>query len=132
VFWLDNTNNWVYAILEKGFVYVTAYPDHLFIFLLTVAGLLALVGYTAYFAKKSFGTESLDQLDMRKVGAIITALGMYFLVTYVLWLLFGTVPKWSGWWAWFLGHNMDLWLLTIPFIGLPLLFTKRPTKEEST
>lgn len=122
MFWLNNTGNWLSSALEKGTQYVTAYPDHILSFGLTTIGLLALTIYAAYFAKKSIGTESLEKLDLRKVGAIITAAGLYFLVIYVMWLLWGTDAKWSFWYAWFLGHNMDLWALCLPLVGVPLMF----------
>lgn len=124
MFWLNNAGNWISVALAKGTEYITAYPDHILSFGLTTIGLLALTLYSVYFSIKSFGTESLEKLDLRKVGGIITALGLYFLVVYVMWLLFGTDAKWSSWYAWFLGHNMDLWVLSLPLIGLPLLFHK--------
>ncbi|MCW4014768.1 MAG: hypothetical protein NWF06_00180 [Candidatus Bathyarchaeota archaeon] len=122
MFWLNNTGNWASTVTEKGIEYVTAYPDHILSFGLTTVGLLALALYAAYFTKKSIGTQSLEKLNLRKVGAIVTAVGLYFLVIYVMWLLFGTDAKWSYWYAWFLGHNMDLWALVLPLAGVPLLF----------
>ncbi len=124
MFWLNNAGNWISVVLAKGTEYVTAYPDHILSFGLTTIGLLALTLYSVYFSIKSFGTGSLEKLDLRKVGGIVTALGLYFFVVYVMWLVFGTDAKWSSWYAWFLGHNMDLWVLSLPLIGLPLLFHK--------
>ncbi|MFB3890048.1 MAG: hypothetical protein ACE14S_11200 [Candidatus Bathyarchaeia archaeon] len=128
MFWLNNTGNWIDAITRKGIEYLTGYADHIFSFALTTVGLLALALYTAYFAKKNMGTESVEQLDLRKVGGIVTALGLYFLVVYVMWLFLGTDAKWSTWYAWFLGHNMDLWALSLPLVGLPLLFQHKPAE----
>ena len=125
MFWLNNTGNWTSVIAEKGIEYVTAYPDHIISFGLTTIGLLALTLYTAYFSKKSMSLTSFKEVNLRKIGAIITALGLYFFVIYVMWLLFGTDAKWSSWYAWFLGHNMDLWALSLPLIGVPLLFHKK-------
>jgi hypothetical protein len=137
VFWLNNATSWIIVVMEKGTEYVTAYPDHVLSFGLTTIGLLALAVYAAYFTKKSIGTESWQKLDLKKIGAIIMALGLYFLVIYVMWLAVGTkmeyVPaldkvvdvKWSNWYAWFLGHNMDLWALSLPLVGLPLLFERK-------
>ena len=125
MFWLNNTGNWTSVITEKGIEYVTAYPDHIISFGLTTIGLLALTLYTAYFSKKSMSLTSFKEVNLRKIGAIITALGLYFFVIYVMWLLFGTDAKWSSWYAWFLGHNMDLWALSLPLIGVPLLFHKK-------
>jgi len=128
VHWVNNTGNWIGAISREGIEYVTAYPDHIFSLGLTSIGLLALMLSTAYFTKKSIGANSLSELDLRKVGAIITAIGLYFLIVYVMWLFLGTDAKWSTWYAWFLGHNMDLWMMALPLVGLPLLFTRKPPK----
>lgn len=124
MFWLNNTGNWTAALLENGIEYITSYPDHIISFGLTTIGLLILTIYTAYFTKKSLSLESLEKINLQKIGGIITALGLYFFVIYVMWLLFGIDSKWSSWYAWFLGHNMDLWVLSLPLIGIPLLFQK--------
>ncbi len=47
---------------------------------------------------------------------------MYFLWNYLTWIYFGGDAVWSYWYAWFLGHNLDLWFLSLPLMGLPLLF----------
>lgn len=122
VFWLNYTCNWLGTILTKGIEYVSAYPVNLFSFCLTSIGLLLLALYTASFTKKSIGIEDLNGLDINRIGFIVTFFGLYFVVTYFLWLLFGSVGGWSIWYAWFLNHNMDLWLLTAPMLGLPLIF----------
>jgi hypothetical protein len=130
VFWLDNTCNWIDTAINKGTEYVTAYPDHILSFGLTTGGLLMLALYTAYFAKKTIGAQSLSEVDWRRVGGIVTAMGLYFLVIYVMWLFFGTDAKWSSWYAWFLGHNMELWVMALPLIGLPLMFWRK--KKQAT
>lgn len=127
VHWINNTGNWVGAISRMGIEYVTSYPDHILSVGLTTVGLLALAVYAAYFTKKSIGANSLAEVNLRKVGVIITALGLYFLLIYVMWLFLGTNAKWSTWYAWFLGHNMDLWLMSLPLVGVPLLFKEKPT-----
>jgi hypothetical protein len=132
VFWLTNTSMWIITLLEKGTGYLTSYPQNLLSFILTALGLLALAIYTAYFTKKSSGAESLQELNLKTVGAIIIALGMYFLWNYLTWIFFGGNYLWSDWYAWFLGHNMDLWMLSLPLLGLPLLFTNRLSKENNS
>ena len=129
MFWINNTGNWIGAIERKGFEYVTSHPDHIFSFVITSFGLLALGLYAAYFTKKSIGASSWREIDLQKAGAIVTLVGLYFLTLYGLWLLFGTDAKWSTWYAWFLGHNMDLWALTLPLIGIPLMFVNKPQVE---
>jgi thiamine transporter ThiT len=123
---------WIITLLEKGTGYLTSYPQNLLSFILTALGLLALAIYTAYFTKKSSGAETLQELNLKIVGVIILALGMYFLWNYLTWIFFGGDYLWSDWYAWFLGHNLDLWMLSLPLLGLPLLFTNRLSKESSS
>jgi len=125
VFWYVNTGLWVSTIQTKGTQYLTSYPENLLSFIVTTVGMLALAFYTAYFAKKSAGTETLEKLKLRTVGAIIIAVGLFFLWNYLTWIFFATDASWSWWYAWFLGHNMDLWLLSLPLVGLPLLFQRK-------
>jgi len=133
VFWLTNSSMWFVTLTyQKPIGYITSYPQNLLSFILTTFGLLALAIYTAYFTKKSSGAESLQELNLKTVGAIIIALGMYFLWNYLTWIFFGGNYLWSDWYAWFLGHNMDLWMLSLPLLGLPLLFTNRLSKENNS
>jgi len=128
VFWLTNTSIWLGTLQVKGTDYLTAYPENLLSFILTAFGLLALAIYATIFAAQSRRAQSLEELKMRTAGAIILSLGMYFLWNYLTWILFN--PPWSDWYAWFLGHNLDLWLLSLPLLGLPLIFIKRRSKEQ--
>jgi uncharacterized membrane protein YqhA len=107
----------------KGTDYLFTYPENFVSFVLTTFGLLALLLAMVKFARKSFGIRTLEELDLRVLGAIIVALGLYFLWNYLSWIIFDT--PWSAWYAWFLGHNLDLWLLSIPLVGLPLLFRRK-------
>jgi hypothetical protein len=125
VAWLNNMGMWVYAVAEKGVQYISLYPVNAFSFAVTTVGLLLLVVYAAYFAKKSFRAESFNKLDLYKIGLILTFFGLYMDLNYVLWLLFGSVGGWGAWYAWMLGHNMDQWVLALPLLGLPLLFRKK-------
>jgi hypothetical protein len=125
VFWLNNTGMWIATVMSKGTEYLTTYPENLLSFASTTVGLLALVVFTAFFSKKSVGTETLEKLKLRTLGAIIVALGLYFLWNYLTWIFFGGDNLWSEWYAWFLGHNLDLWLLSLPLVGLPLLFKRQ-------
>jgi hypothetical protein len=124
VFWLNNTGNWIAAVIEKGINYILLYPANLLSFLITTVGLLLLALYAAYFSKKSIGRESLSKINMHIVGVIVTLVGLYFLGHYVMWLFLGSVGGWCTWYAWLLGHNLDLWAMSLPFVGLPLLFRK--------
>ena len=125
MFWINNTGNWIGAVERKGIEYVTLYPDHILSFGLTTVGLLALAIYAAVYTKQSSALDSFSQLNLKKAGVIITLLGLYFLVNYVSWLFLGTDAKWSTWYAWLLGHNMDFWTLSLPLVGIPLMYSDR-------
>lgn len=140
VFWLINTSIWLSVIRGKGIEYlwvevtkvngiehVIPHPEHLVSFITTVFGLLLLAIYSGYFTKKSAHTEALQDLKLRVIGVIILALGMYFFWNYFSWVVFAG-NTWNDWYAWFLGHNMDLWMLSLPLVGLPLLFYRKPSK----
>jgi hypothetical protein len=132
VFWLLNTSSWVLEVSNKGTQYLTNYPQNMISYIVTLAGLLALTIYSGYFAWKSRKVQSLQELNLRTAGAIISALGMYFLWNYLTWIFFGGNYVWSNWYAWFLGHNLDLWMLSLPLAGLPLIFyTKHKTGNNS-
>ena len=143
VFWLINTSIWIGVVINKGISYLWVvpmqvngverlipHPENLVSFITTVFGLLALAIYSGYITKKSTHIENLQDLKRRAIGGIVLALGLYFLWNYFSWVIFaGTV--WNDWYAWFLGHNMDLWMLSLPLVGLPLLFSKEPSKPEA-
>jgi hypothetical protein len=122
--WFDNATVWVAAVLAKGVDYVLLYPANIFSFTLTTVGLLVLGIYAAYFTRKSISKGQLEKLNLGRVGLIITCFGLYFLIIYVMWILLGSVGGWSDWYSWFLGHNVELWMMAIPLVGVPLLFKK--------
>ncbi len=127
-FWLTNTGAWMQVIdSAKGTAYLTSYPQHLFSFAITVIGLLALAIYAGFVAWKNRNASTLQDLNMHGATAIITLLGMYFLWNYLSWVFFN--GGWSSWYAWFLGHNLDLWMLSLPLLGIALLFYKAPPSK---
>ena len=127
VLWLNNTGMWITALLSKGTEYIGAYPENLISFALTIYGLPVLAVFTVYFAGKSIsaGADAFEKLHLRALGAIIVGIGLYFLWNYLTWIFFGGNHLWSDWYAWFLGHNLDLWMLSLPLVGLPLLFNRQ-------
>ena len=129
VFWLLNMGAWMSVVIGKGTQYLTNYPQHILSFIITVFGLLFLTIYAGYFTWKSRRVQNLHDLNLRASGAIIAALGLYFLWNYLSWIFFGGDYVWSSWYAWFLGHNLDLWMLSLPLFGLPLLFYNKPMKQ---
>jgi hypothetical protein len=127
-YWFLNSGIWVFVIPVKGIDYLTTYPYMMVAFLSTILGLLALTLYSAYAAKKLLSFETLQDLDQKPLGVIITGLGLFYLWNYLTWIFFGGNHVWSDWYAWLLGHNMDLWMLSLPLVGLPLLFEGRKKK----
>jgi hypothetical protein len=129
VFWLTNTSIWISIVSFGGWGGVTNYPVNTISFILTVFGLLALAIYTAGYTA-TFSRAKTPALSIKTLGFIITAIGMFFFWEYLSWIFFGGDYLWSNWYAWFLGHNLDLWMLSLPLVGLPLLFYKQPTTNE--
>jgi hypothetical protein len=127
-YWLLNSGIWVFVLPLKGMEYLTIYPYMMVAFLSTVLGLFALTLYSAYATKKLSGFETFQDLDPKPLGVIITGLGLFYLWNYLTWIFFGGNYVWSEWYAWLLGHNMDLWMLSLPLVGLPLLFEGRKKK----
>jgi hypothetical protein len=128
-FWLVYSSIWVGVVQQKGAEYLTARPENMISFALTLGGLVALAIYMAYFAKKSTVTQTLGEVRLGTLGVIILALGLYFLWNYLSWVILAG-DQWNDWYAMFLGHNLDLWMLSLPLVGLPLLFYRREHKEE--
>jgi thiamine transporter ThiT len=129
VFWLLESTIWISVIQAKGWGYLTSYPQNLLSYVLSVFGLLALAIYAAGFSAKSRRAETLQELNLKIVGVIILAFGLYFLWNYLTWIYFG---GWSNWYAWFMGHNEDLWILSLPMLGLPLLFSDKPNEKNGS
>jgi hypothetical protein len=127
-FWLSNSGMWMTTIIDKGTGYLFTYPEAMVSSTATIAGLLTLALFTTYYAGKSADIQRIEKLELRPVGAILLALGLYFLWNYLTWIFFG---GWNEWYAWFLGHNLDLWLLSLPLVGLPLLFHNKNSHSQS-
>ena len=124
VWWLNNTGLWINAIIIKGSQYLTNYPINMISFISTIFGLLLLGIIAIIFSKKSIGTEQIELLNFKIVGSIIIFTGLYFLWNYLAGIVYGS-ELWSVWYAWFLGHNLDLWALSLPLLGIAILFKKQ-------
>ena len=132
LFWFTNMCDWIYAVNFEGINYLLLPANllNLFSFLLTTVGLLVLTVYAAYFSRKSVWNRFLDQTYLRKVGVIVTSFGTYFVVIYMLWIYFGSVGGWSPMVRLVpRSQRSDLYLLTLPLAGLPLLFWEKPQEQ---
>lgn len=130
VFWLLNTTLWISVIDEagKGIPYLTTYPQNLLNFVLAAFGLLALGIYAVFLTAKSWSAQTLEDINLKAWGVVILSLGLYFLWNYLTWIYFG---GWSDWYAWFLGHNENLWIMALPMLGAPMLFIEKLKKKNS-
>jgi hypothetical protein len=124
VFWLTNSSIWISILNFRGWVAITNYPINTVSFILTVFGLLTLAIFSAGFTT-AYSRAKVKIVDLRTVGAVILAVGLFFLWEYLSWIIFDVNNNlWSDWYAWFLGHNLDLWMLALPLLGIPMLFFK--------
>jgi len=132
VFWLTNMSLWFSIVSFRGWSGITNYPINVLSFVLTVFGLLALSIFSIGFTVSSIRAKPFAKLNLKVAGVMITLLGLYFLWEYLSWIFFGGNYLWSDWYAWFLGHNLDLWILSLPMLGIPLLFASRSNEENSS
>jgi len=121
VFWFNYTMQWIAALMDTGVRFVL-YPINAFGFALTAVGLLGVAFYAALSFRRTLGSEKLTGLGLRKIGVIVTAVGLYFDLMLLLYLLFGSVGGYNMWHTFFVYHNVYLWCLAFPVAGLPLLF----------
>jgi hypothetical protein len=124
VFWFNYTMQWIAAIIQKGVGFVTLYPINAFSFALTAVGLFLLTLYATVSFREISGKNALTRVELKRAGVIITLFGLYFDLTFLLWLLFGSVGGYNMWHTFFIFHNVDLWSLALPLAGLPLLLQK--------
>ena len=125
VFWFNYTMQWIAALIHKGISFVVLYPMNAFGFALTAVGLLLLTMFAAFSFRRTLGKGKVNGLDLKRIGVIAIAFGLYFDLTFFLWILFGSVGGYNMWHTFFVYHNVDLWCLTLPLAGLPLLFQTR-------
>lgn len=125
VLWFNYTAQWWSEIYLHGTEFLISSPRYGFEFIVTVCGLLLLGVYAAVYAKNSSGTETLAGLNLRKAGVILTALGLYFDLIALLWLVLGDPGILTVWPIFSVLHNVDLWMVTLPLVGLPLIFSEK-------
>jgi general stress protein CsbA len=125
VFWFNYTSQWWSEIFLQGTALITNSHVYTVEFALTVVGLLLITAYAAVYAKNSSKAKTLGELNLRKAGLILTGLGLYFDALLLLWFLFGDMGGLTVWPTFAVLHNVDLWMATLPLIGVPLIFSKK-------
>jgi hypothetical protein len=136
VFWLTYFTQWIatfmqpesYASLYLGYgiEYVLNYPLNMFTFIFTSVGLPFLM---IFFLRSSLPAirDPAKGLNLRNVGIALTLLGGYFITIITLFMIFGAVGGPSIWIIFFMFNNPDLWCITLPVLGIPLILTKHST-----
>lgn len=120
IFWFNYTMQWVAEIFRTGISFILNYSVNIFAFALTAIGLLLTAFYSAIYTRKYI--KNPNKLSLKQIGIIITALGLYFDINILLWIMYGSLGGWNLWHTFFIYHNMDLWAATMPLAGLPLIF----------
>jgi hypothetical protein len=135
VFWLTYFTQWIatfmqpvgYASLYPGYgiEYVLNHPLNMFTFILTSAGLPFLMIFFLWSSLSAI-RDPAKRLNLRNVGLTLTLLGGYFITIITLFMIFGTIGGPSIWIIFFMFNNPDLWCITLPVLGIPLILTKHP------
>jgi len=119
ILWFNYAMQWVAEIFRTGIGFILNYSVNIFTFALTAIGLLLIAFYSAICTRKYI--KNPNKLSLKQIGITITALGLYFDINILLWLIYGSPGGWNLWHTFFIYHNMDLWAATMPLAGLPLI-----------
>ena len=104
------------------------YPLNMLSFVLTVVGLPLLAIYLLIISLPAIKNTG-ARMNVNKIGLVLTLLGVYFIVAFfLLYALPGLVGEKSIWSSFFTGHNVDLWMLALPVIGIPLMLSEHGEK----
>jgi hypothetical protein len=130
MFWLGETvpHPGVYTVWGLDFV---LQPANLLSFSLTVFGLLA-IATAALITVLPVIKKQTTQLNLTRVGVILTAFGGYFIFNVFYYYLTGGYSANPSVWYEVIGplHNPNLWTITLAFLGVAVLIYGRTKKEE--
>jgi uncharacterized membrane protein YozB (DUF420 family) len=134
VFWLTYLTQWIasfvqpesYASLYPGYGlgYILEYPLNMFTFILTAVGLPLLAVFFLCSTLPAMRDPAAG-IDLRRLGVTLTLLGGYFITIILLFRIFGYVGGPSIWIVFFMFNNADLWCVTLPALGIPLILLKK-------
>jgi hypothetical protein len=124
------TPNYEIVFHGHGFSYILNFPINMFQFLLTFVGLfLFAVVFLIWVlpAIRNPGTYP----SFRRIGFGLTLFGGYFITIAVFFVIFNEAGGHSIWSTFFAIHNFDRWMVSLPFLGIPLLFKRKELKENT-
>jgi hypothetical protein len=108
-------------------------PANFVSFCLTVFGLLALA-ITALITTLPAIKKQLIEPNLTRVGAILGALGSYFIFNLFYYYLTGTYSAHPSVWYEVIGplHNPNLWVVALVFLGAPVIIYGKIKKSGET
>ena len=137
VFWLTYFTQWIATFMQPesyasvypgyGIEYLLSHPLNVFTFILTSVG-LPLLAIFFWWSSLPAKRDPIAGLNLRRVGITLTLLGGYFIAIISLFRIFGTVGGSSIWIIFFMFNNADLWCVTLPALGIPLILAKHLTQ----
>ena len=117
----QNPSNF-FGFPSHGWPYLLNYPLNMLSFILTAVGLPIVAFYLLYSSMPAIRNLG-AKVPARKVGLVLTLVGAWFMIAFfLLYALPGNVGAKSIWATFFTGHDVDLWMLSLPIVGIPLMF----------
>jgi len=134
VFWLSYSMSWAANMIpfsraegQFGWSFLLE-PVNLVSFIITVFGLF-LIATSALVLTLPAIKKRVHTLNLRRIGAVITAFGGYFIFDMLYYYLTGGYAAHPNVWYEIIGitHNPNLlWCTTFLFLGLALLTSRKP------
>ncbi len=135
--WITYFGQWMASILQPdsyaatypgyGIGYVLNYPINTLTFLLSAVGLPLLIIFF-YWTSRPVINGAAKEFKLRNVGIVLTLLGAFFIVNIAIFYLYGYLGGASIWIIFFMFNNPDLWCITLPLIGIPLILANPKVK----
>lgn len=132
--WITYFGQWMATFLQPasyastypgyGIGYMLNYPVNIFTFVLTAVGLPLLIVFFCWTSRRAIN-GSAKEFSLRNVGITLTLLGAYFITIVALFHIFGYVGGSSIWIIFFMFNNPDLWCVTLPLVGIPLILANQ-------
>ncbi len=136
VFWFNYTMAWVgntvpFARAEGQFgTSLVLEPMNLVSFILTVVGLFAIAATALAILMPAIQKQPV-KVNLRHIGAVVTAFGSYFVFNIFYFYLTGGYAAHPNVWYEIIGpaHNPNLWCVSFLFLGIALLVSRQKEKS---
>ena len=137
VFWVNYTMSWAGVLVpytraqqQFGLDFLLV-PTNFVSFVVTVFGLFSIAALGLKFMLPVIKKKS-TSLDLKNIGAVITALGSYFIFNVILYFLTGGYDVNPSVWYEVIGplHNPYFWCLSFLFLGLAIIVQFSTKKKE--